>query len=102
MQVLLSLLGIPFVRSPAEAEAQCAFLERTGQVNATLTDDSDIWLFGGECVYRNAFDANARRYDGVEIRSKLGQSSRFTFPSMTLPFRFVPRTTDSTRDARRL
>ena len=57
-QELLLLFGVPFVVSPMEAEAQCAFLDLTSQTQGTITDDSDIWLFGGKSVYRNVFNQN--------------------------------------------
>lgn len=44
--------------SPMEAEAQCAHLDLTSQTQGTITDDSDIWLFGGRKVYKNVFNHN--------------------------------------------
>ncbi|KAF2882026.1 hypothetical protein ILUMI_24151 [Ignelater luminosus] len=39
-----------------EAEAQCAFLDDINLTDGTITDDSDIWLFGGKTVYKNFFN----------------------------------------------
>lgn len=39
-----------------EAEAQCAFLDSVQLTEGTITDDSDIWLFGGRKVYKNFFN----------------------------------------------
>lgn len=41
-----------------EAEAQCAFLNEIDLTDGTITDDSDIWLFGGKTVYKNFFNHN--------------------------------------------
>lgn len=55
---LLRLFGVPYVIAPMEAEAQCAYLNAIHLTDGTITDDSDIWLFGGETVYKNFFDQN--------------------------------------------
>lgn len=39
-----------------EAEAQCAFLDAISLTEGSITDDSDIWLFGGKKVYKNFFN----------------------------------------------
>ncbi|CAH1183769.1 unnamed protein product [Phaedon cochleariae] len=55
-QELLELFGVPYIIAPMEAEAQCAFLDEIELTDGTITDDSDVWLFGGRTVYKNFFN----------------------------------------------
>eukprot|EP00158_Paraphelidium_tribonemae_P005635 Partr_v1_DN27439_c0_g1_i6_m71808 putative Excision repair cross-complementing rodent repair deficiency, complementation group 5 len=72
-KVLLSLFGIPVVVAPMEAEAQCAYLKSNGLVDGIITDDSDIFLFGGDQVYRNLFSQTrfVERYDFADIEKQM-------------------------------
>ncbi|KAJ6667375.1 hypothetical protein lerEdw1_016496 [Lerista edwardsae] len=71
---LLRLFGIPYIEAPMEAEAQCAVLDLTDQTSGTITDDSDIWLFGARHVYKNFFsqDKYVEYYQYVDFQNQLG------------------------------
>ena len=72
--ISLRLFGIPYLVSPTEAEAQCAFLDLTNQCDGVITDDSDVWLFGASHVYRHFFRQNqlVEYYDANIIANQLG------------------------------
>ncbi|NXY89406.1 ERCC5 protein, partial [Alcedo cyanopectus] len=73
-QELLRLFGIPYIEAPMEAEAQCAVLDLTDQTAGTITDDSDVWLFGARHVYKNFFSSNkyVEYYQLVDFQNQLG------------------------------
>ncbi|KEG15039.1 putative DNA repair protein RAD2 [Trypanosoma grayi] len=52
---LLDCCGIPFVLSPNEADAQCAFLSQKRLVDAVFTEDSDVIVHGAAVVLRGFF-----------------------------------------------
>jgi 5'-3' exonuclease len=74
VQRMLTSFGIPFIIAPAEAEAQCAWLDANGLVDGVVTDDSDVFLFGARTVYRNLFDAKkyVEVYTADRVQRRLG------------------------------
>ena len=74
-QELLQLFGVPFLVAPMEAEAQCAALDRADHTHGTITDDSDVWLFGGRHVYKNFFSQNkyVEHFQYSDMQNQLGQ-----------------------------
>ena len=61
--------------SPEEAEAQCAALEQSRLTHGSITDDNDIFLFGGKTVYRNFFSQSkdVEVYKAEEIEKTLSE-----------------------------
>lgn len=75
---LLTLMGIPVVKAPCEAEAQASALARAGLVYATGTEDMDALTFRTPVLVRKMTFANASKsmvqtmnyqkaIDGLEI-----------------------------------
>jgi DNA excision repair protein ERCC-5 len=56
IQTLLRHFGIPYITAPMEAEAQCAKLAELNLVDGVITDDSDVFLFGGKQCFKNIFN----------------------------------------------
>ncbi|SMN22387.1 similar to Saccharomyces cerevisiae YGR258C RAD2 Single-stranded DNA endonuclease, cleaves single-stranded DNA during nucleotide excision repair to excise damaged DNA [Maudiozyma saulgeensis] len=78
IQDMLSQFGIPFITAPMEAEAQCAELLQLNLVDGVITDDSDVFLFGGSKIYRNMFHDRkyVEFYDSERITIDLGLDRR--------------------------
>jgi len=58
---LLKLMGIPYVESPCEAEAQCAALVKANKVYATATEDMDSLTFGSTVLLRYMTYSEAKK-----------------------------------------
>ncbi len=52
IKYLLSLLGVPYIDSPSEAEAQCAALVKSGKAYAVASEDMDSLAFGAPLLLR--------------------------------------------------
>ncbi|KAI9599198.1 flap endonuclease 1-like protein [Syncephalis fuscata] len=64
---LLSLMGIPYIEAPCEAEAQCAALAKAGKVYAAATEDMDTLTFGAPILLRHLTFSEARKMPINEI-----------------------------------
>ncbi|KAM9324624.1 flap endonuclease 1-like [Gastrophryne carolinensis] len=53
LKTLLTLLGVPFIQAPSEAEATCAALVKTGRAWGAVTEDMDALPFGCTRLIRN-------------------------------------------------
>jgi flap endonuclease-1 len=66
-QKLLTLMGIPFIDAPCEAEAECAALCRAGKAWATATEDMDALAHATPILVRHlSYSAGAGK-DVIEI-----------------------------------
>ncbi|KAK9806600.1 hypothetical protein WJX73_007536 [Symbiochloris irregularis] len=73
-QELLQMFGLPYIIAPMEAEAQCAWLNDNGLVDGVVTDDNDVFLFGGRHVYRHIFEDKryVEEYRVEDVEGELG------------------------------
>lgn len=63
--------GVRYVVAPYEADAQLGFLARNGQVDAVITEDSDIMLFGcNRVVFKLDRDGTGQEVDLSEVFSQ--------------------------------
>lgn len=77
---LIENLGLTCIQSCGEAEATCAFLNKTKHVDGCITDDSDAFLYGARVVYRdfsiNPKDPHVIIYTMDAIEKKLNLDRR--------------------------
>lgn len=66
-KTLLGFLGVPYVTAPDEAEKYCAFLQKQGLVDYTVTDDTDAMTFGCDNVLRTGIMGNLTEVDTKSI-----------------------------------
>lgn len=62
---ILDAFDITYIDAPMEADSQCAYLNAADLVDGVITEDNDIFLYGGKVVYKNYFKRNANviKYD---------------------------------------
>ncbi|XP_031628863.1 flap endonuclease 1 [Contarinia nasturtii] len=76
---LLTLMGVPYIDAPSEAEATCAALVKSGKVYATATEDMDALTFGTNILLRHLTFSEARKMPVQEFYyDKILQELEFT------------------------
>lgn len=69
-QKLLTLMGVPWVVAPCEAEAQCCALVKSGKVYAVGTEDMDALTLGTDVLLRHLTFSEARKMPIKEFHLK--------------------------------
>ncbi|TKY89286.1 hypothetical protein EX895_001817 [Sporisorium graminicola] len=72
---LIEAFGYQWQRAPGEAEAELAYLNLAGFVDAVLTDDSDALLFGTQVLVRNW----GKNLSGTKVLSRTTSTSSDVF-----------------------
>jgi 5'-3' exonuclease len=83
---VLTILGVPWMEAPYEAESQCADLCKRGLVDAVLSRDSDVLVFGGSVLLREisfssralfSFPASSSSFFSFSQQQQQQQNKRF-------------------------
>ena len=76
---LLTHLKIPYHEAPGEAEAECAALQKIGQVDAVWSDDGDAFMFGATTLIKAHKDGRNRAKDHVKVFTADAIRNKFDF-----------------------
>ena len=68
---LLTLMGIPYIDAPSEAEATCAALVKCGKAYATATEDMDALTLGSTKMIRNINSSDQKKQTTTEYNLEL-------------------------------
>lgn len=71
---LLEKAGIPYCTAPEDAEKYCAFLQRNGLVDYTVTDDTDASTFGCPIILKTSINKNITEINTNVILDRFGMS----------------------------
>jgi len=71
---LLRKSGIPFCTAPEDAEKYCAFLQKNGLVDYTITDDTDASTFGCSNILKTSINKSIVEIDTNIILKKFDMS----------------------------
>ncbi|TVY15378.1 Flap endonuclease GEN-like protein [Lachnellula arida] len=78
LREMLGILGVPWHRAPAEAEAECAMLQKLGIVDAVWTEDSDALMFGATTVIRFCYKPAGGKPKKNNLEVRVYQSEEIT------------------------
>ena len=64
---VVELLGLPYILSPGEAEAQCAYVSKLNEVYGVVSEDSDCLAFGTKRLVKGLTASESPKKKLVEI-----------------------------------
>jgi flap endonuclease-1 len=68
---LLDALGIPYIQSPSEGEAQASYMVKKGDAYAVGSQDFDCLLIGSPILVRNLTSSEKRKLPGKEAYAEV-------------------------------
>ncbi len=70
---LIKLFGFPVIECKGEADPVCAYLAKAKMVDAIVTDDMDILLFGGTHILKNFTIDEKKKFQEINLAKMLTQ-----------------------------
>ncbi|KAK6507372.1 hypothetical protein TWF481_005808 [Arthrobotrys musiformis] len=64
---LIAAFGFPIHNAPGEAEAECAFLQKQGIVDAVLSEDVDTLMFGCRQSWRSGDKGDSKNLEVMQV-----------------------------------
>lgn len=82
---IIKIFNLPYIDAPVEADSQCAYLSDQDLVDGIISEDNDIFLFGGKCLFRNYFkkDKSITRFNLTDIESFLTRKDMIKYSYYT-------------------
>ncbi len=68
---LIEIFGFPIINSLEEADSQLAYLSKNNLVDAVVTDDMDILIFGGKKVLKNFTVTKLKKIQEIDLNTIL-------------------------------
>jgi len=93
-KMMLNILGIPYVDSPEEADAQCVCLIKNNLAYAVATEDMDLLTFGASRVLKDFFSTKDDEITEINLENMLKElkfdSEQFIDVSILLGCDYLP------------
>ena len=93
-KLMLDVLGIPYVNSPEEADAQMVCLLQNNMADAVATEDMDLLTFGADKVLKNFFSIKEDKIIEIDRKKMLTllklTTEQFTDLSILLGCDYLP------------
>jgi flap endonuclease-1 len=71
---LIKIFGFPIIESPVEADITLADLSKQDKIDAIVTDDLDILVFGGNNVLKGFSIAQKKKFQEISLEKLLSQA----------------------------
>lgn len=70
---LITLFGYTYINSIEEADSQLAYLSKANIIDAVVTDDMDILVFGGKKILKNFTVSDKKNIEEIDLKIMLDE-----------------------------